>query len=152
MPQPNNTGSGKVVSAVKELAKAKAKDADIMLVDSAAGIGCPVIASITGSDYVLGVCEPTPSGFSDLKRALLVVKHFNIPYGIVINKFDINEEYSKKIEEFAKEKGAKILAKIPYDKSFTDALVNITPLIVFNPKFKALFDKIASNLSCDGII
>ncbi len=146
------SGSGKVVSAVKELAKKKAGDSDVMLVDSAAGIGCPVIASITGSDYVIGVCEPTPSGFADLKRALLVVGHFNIPYGIIINKYDINEEYSKKIEEFAKEKGAKVLAKIPYDKSFTDALVNLVPLIVFNPKFEALFDGIVSRLSCDGII
>ncbi|MCK4550700.1 MAG: hypothetical protein KAT91_01985, partial [Candidatus Aenigmarchaeota archaeon] len=78
--------------------------------------------------------------------------HFNIPYGIIINKYDINEEYSKKIEEFAKEKGAKVLAKIPYDKSFTDALVNLVPVVVFNPKFEALFDKIASKLSCEGII
>ncbi len=146
------SGSGKVVSAVKELAKKKAGDSDVMLVDSAAGIGCPVIASITGSDYVIGVCEPTPSGFADLKRALLVVGHFNIPYGIIINKYDINEEYLKKIEEFAKEKGAKVLAKIPYDKSFTDALVNLVPVVVFNPKFEALFDKIASKLSCEGII
>ena len=52
------------ISAIKELARKKAGDSDVMLVDSAAGIGCPVITSIAGSNYVIGVCEPTPSGLS----------------------------------------------------------------------------------------
>jgi MinD superfamily P-loop ATPase len=74
------SGSGKVVSAVKNLAELKSRDSEIMLIDAAAGIGCPVIASVTGSDYVIAVTEPTPSGFSDLKRALKMVDHFKIPH------------------------------------------------------------------------
>ena len=140
------SGSGKIVAAVKELAQKKAEHAEIMLVDASAGIGCPVIASVSGSDYVIAVTEPTPSGFSDLNRALQMVNFFNIPYGIIINKFDLNLKHTKEIEDFAKRNKTKILAKIPYDKSFTDALVNLTPIIVFNKKYEKLFNDIILKL------
>ena len=145
------SGSGKVVSRVKELALDVSKQADMMLVDAAAGIGCPVIASVAGSDYVIGVCEPTPSGFSDLKRALSVVDHFNIPYGIIINKFDLNPEYTRKIEEFAKKKGIRILSKLRYDKCFMDALVNLVPVIEFKPAYKEIFEGIIRALEDEGV-
>lgn len=141
------SGSGKIVAAVKELAKSRRENAEIMLVDAAAGIGCPVIASVSGSDYVIAVTEPTPSGFSDLNRALKMINFFNIPHGIIINKFDLNLKSTKEIEGFAKRKKIKILAKIPYDKSFTDALVNLTPIIVFNRKYEILFDGILKTIN-----
>ncbi len=137
------SGSGKIVAAVKELARTKSENAEIMIVDAAAGIGCPVIASVSGSSYVVAVTEPTPSGFSDLNRALQMVNFFNIPYGIIINKFDLNLKSTKEIEDYAKRKKIKILAKIPYDKSFTDALVNLTPIIIYNRKYERLFNGIA---------
>ncbi|MCK4883358.1 MAG: ATP-binding protein, partial [Candidatus Diapherotrites archaeon] len=96
------SGSGKVVSEVKKKAGFLAGNnenstaTEIMLVDSAAGIGCPVIASVAGSDFIVIVTEPTASGFSDMKRALEVVNHFRIPCGIIINKFDINMDQTKK--------------------------------------------------------
>ena len=135
------SGSGKIVLFIKTKAEklAHEENADIILVDSAAGIGCPVIASINGSDFVLAVTEPTPSALSDLKKGLQVVEHFRIPYGLVINKFDINEEFSKKIEEFAKKNNIPLLGKIPYDKEFVTALVNLTPAVVWNKKFEPLF-------------
>ncbi len=140
------SGSGKVVAEVKNLAREKGKGVEIMLIDSPPGIGCPVIASITGSDYVIAVTEPTPSGFSDLKRALQVVEHFRVPYGIIINKFDLNREFSKKIESFAKKNNTRIIAKLPYDKSFTEALVKLTPLIIYNNKYGKIFRGIISKI------
>lgn len=140
------SGSGKIVAAVKELARSKKERAEIMLVDAAAGIGCPVIASVSGSDYVIAVTEPTPSGFSDLNRALQMVGFFNIPYGIIINKFDLNLKSTKEIEGFANKRKIKILAKIPYDKSFTDALVNLTPIIIYDKKYERLFNGIVEEL------
>jgi len=83
---PGESGSGKLVSAVKRKANSLAKDADYLMVDSAAGVGCPVIASVTGSDYCILVAEPTPSSISDVSRALEVVKHFRIKAGLIINK------------------------------------------------------------------
>jgi len=140
------SGSGKIVSEVKKKAAGMTKDADIMLIDSAAGIGCPVIASVTGSDYAIVVAEPTPSGFSDMKRVLEVVDHFKIPYGILINKSDINTEYAKKIESFAKKRGVDILARIPYDRAFVDALVNLTPVILHKESLRPVFEEIAGKL------
>ncbi len=141
------SGSGKVVSEVKKKAMDLANDAEILLVDSAAGIGCPVIASVVGSDYVIAVTEPTPSGFEDMKRALEMVNHFNIPYGIIINRYDINPEKSQEIEKFAKENKVEILAKISYDRLFVDALVNLVPVVVYNDKFESIFNSIVQKLT-----
>ncbi|MEA2035960.1 MAG: ATP-binding protein [Nanoarchaeota archaeon] len=140
------SGSGKVVTEVRKKAINLAEDAEIMLIDSAAGIGCPVIASIAGSDYVILVTEPTPSGFSDMKRAIAMVTHFKIPYGIIINKFDINLEYIPKIESFAKEQDAKILVKLPYDKKFVESLVNLTPIVSYDESKIKIFEEILDNI------
>jgi len=144
------SGSGQVVSEVKTKARLLADEADLMLVDSAAGIGCPVIASVTGSDYVIIVTEPTPSGFSDMKRALQVVNHFKIPYGIIINKYDINPEYTANMEHYAKENLKDIIAKIPYDRVFAEALVNLTPLIIYNQDYEIIFDEISKSVTQIG--
>jgi len=138
------SGSGKVVTAVKNKAEklAKKEKVNLIIVDSSPGIGCPVIASVQGSDFVVGITEPTPSALNDLKRVLKVVEHFRIPYGIVINKFDLNKSFSKKIEKFATEFKIPILGKIPYDRDFVDALVNLQPIVVYNKKFESLFKKI----------
>ncbi|MCK5321252.1 ATP-binding protein [Candidatus Pacearchaeota archaeon] len=138
------SGSGKVVHEVKKLAEAK--DADIMVLDSAAGIGCPVIASVQGSDYVVAVTEPNPSALSDLKRALQIVQHFKIPYGIIINKYDLNKDFSKKIEEFMQKNKIPLLGKIPYDKKFVEALVNLTPIVVYDKKFVKVFQDILAKV------
>ena len=138
------SGSGKVVDEVKQLAKKN--DVELMVIDSAAGIGCPVIASIQGSDFVIAVTEPTPSALSDLKRALQVVEHFRIPYGIVINKYDLNKEFSKKIEKFTEKYKIPLLGKIPYDKKFVEALVNLKPIIIYDKKFTKIFQNILKNI------
>ncbi len=142
------SGSGKVVNAVKDKADEVAKDihADIMLIDSAAGIGCPVVASIRGSDYVLVVTEPTPVAFSDLKRALEIVNHFNIPSGIVINRWDVNEDFTNIIEDFSKSNQIPVLGKIPYDIRFVDSLVNLKPVVVFEPSLEKIFTGILDNI------
>lgn len=146
------SGSGKVVAKVKKLAQEKGENAEIMVIDSAAGIGCPVIASVNGSDYVIAVTEPTPSGLSDLKRALGIAEHFSIPSGIIINKHDINPEQTKEIEAFAEENDIPILSRIPYDKSFVDSLIELKPVIEYNPKTRKIFQEITDKLSKQGII
>jgi len=117
------TGSGKIVEELKR--KTEEFSYDVAIFDSPAGIGCPVIAAVRGADYAILVTEPTPSGFSDLKRILEIVNHFQIPYGIVINKWNINPTVSKKIEKWSKEK---FLGKISYDKKVIDCIVNLKPV------------------------
>jgi MinD superfamily P-loop ATPase len=142
------SGSGKVVNTVKMRASEIAGDinAEFLIVDSAAGIGCPVIASVRGSDYVILVTEPTPAAFWDLKRAIEVVKHFDIPHGVVINRYDINNKFTEEIGEYFALNNIPVLGKIPYDKKFVYALVNLKPAAVFEPEFADIFLQILKKL------
>ena len=92
--------SGKLVSTVRSTAKqiAEERGLDFVLIDGSPGIGCPVIASITGADLVLVVTEPTLSGLHDLKRVTDLTRHFGIPAMVCINKWDLNAEMSGEIE------------------------------------------------------
>jgi len=121
---PGETGSGKIVTELKE--RADESKPELMILDSAAGIGCPVIASLNGVDYAVLVTEPTPSGFADLQRVLEIVCHFNIPYGLVINKWDINPEQSDGIGKWA---GDKLLGKLSFDKEVFKAISTLTPIL-----------------------
>ena len=143
------SGSGKLVAEVKERARKIAKDSEIMLVDSAAGIGCPVIASITGSDYCVVVVEPTPSSMLDMKRAVEIVKYFNISFGIIINKFDLNKSYCERIEKYAENNDVEILGQLPYNIIYTEALVEMVPVIEKDSKQENIFNKIFEKLICD---
>jgi len=138
---PGESGSGKIVEQLKE--KAGDYEHDIMILDAAAGIGCPVIASIRGADYAALITEPTPSGFSDLKRILEIVNQFSIPYGIVINKWDINPSLSEEIEKWS---GEKFLGKISYDKKVIKSIVNLRPVMDSDSKvveeIKQIYEKI----------
>lgn len=124
-----NTGaenSGKLVSLVRQEARkiAEQQNSDYLLVDGPPGIGCPVIASITGADAVLVVTEPTLSGEHDLQRVLELTDHFGIPAKVCINKWDINPEMSDRIEAKTKATGAVPIGRIPYDKDVTAAQMN----------------------------
>jgi MinD superfamily P-loop ATPase len=143
------SGSGKVVDAVKMKAQSisESNQSDLLLLDAAAGLGCPIIASVKGTDYVLIVTEPTPVAFWDLKRALEVVNYFNIPHGIVINRWDINKDFTKRIEKFAKSNDIPLLGKIPYDRRFVDALVDLKPAVVYEKELEELFFDIINNIS-----
>lgn len=122
---PGEETSGKLVMLVKQKAYelGKEKNAKLLLIDGAPGIGCPVIASASGANLVILVTEPSLSGLHDLKRILGVVRHFGIPAYLVINKADINEKVSKKIEAFAAEEQLPLLGRIPYDRKVTEMMI-----------------------------
>lgn len=138
---PGETGSGKVVDEVRRLADEK--DFDIQILDAAAGIGCPVIASVRGVDFAVVVTEPSVSGFSDMQRAIEVVNHFNIPYGVVINQWDINQGISKQIEDFS---GDRLLGKISYDRKVINAIVNLKPVLLTDSRVVSEIESIYNNL------
>lgn len=126
--------SGKLVTVVRENAKklAEEKNKDLIIIDGPPGIGCPVIASLTGVDLVLVVTEPTLSGIHDLERILDVAQHFEIPAFVCINKYDINVDNSQKIEQFCNEKNISIVGKLPYDIVMTKAMINQKNIIEFS--------------------
>lgn len=115
--------SGKMVTQVRNRAQRIADDDDLIIVDGSPGIGCPVIASIKGVDYVLVVAEPTVSGIHDLKRVLEVTEHFGIKSSVCINKADINHDKVKEIREVCKEKDIPVLGELPYDNAATKAMI-----------------------------
>jgi len=121
---PGETGSGKIVDEIKS--RAEKLDYDVMIFDSPAGTGCPVIAVLKDVNFVILITEPTPSSFSDLKRVLTVVNHFQVPYGVVINKWGINPELSQRIKEEFKDV---FLGKISYDKKIFQAIANLKPIM-----------------------
>ncbi len=143
-----STGSGKVVSLIKEKAflLAKKENAELILLDSAAGIGCPVIASIQGSDFIVAITEPTPSGLNDLKRALRTVEHFRIPYGVIINKYDINLKITEKIENFFSDNNISLIGKIKFDRKLVDSLVKMEPISKTNQDYYKLFNQIINKI------
>ncbi|MFX1238919.1 MAG: P-loop NTPase [Promethearchaeota archaeon] len=119
-----STTSGKLVSEIKDFAK-KLDDSgvsNLVIIDGLPGIGCPVIATVTGLDYVILVTEPTPSGFHDLIRAIEVVQQFKIPFGIVVNKYDLKSPFQDKFNAFIKNTGYDLIGLIPYDLSIPKAM------------------------------
>jgi len=116
--------SGKLVAKVKKEAKiiAKSNDTKIIIVDGSPGIGCPVISSLSGADFVLLVTEPTVSGYHDLKRIYKLVKRFKIRTGCLINKSDLNMKVTDEIIKYLKEENITHIASIPYNEKFTEAL------------------------------
>jgi MinD superfamily P-loop ATPase len=125
--------SGKLVTLVRNKARilAKKNNKDLIIIDGPPGIGCPVISSITGVDLVLIVTEPTKSGIHDLKRILGVSNHFNIPSIVCVNKCDINREQSKSIQKYCRDNDIPVGGLIPYDTSFTKAMIKGESLIEF---------------------
>ena len=103
-----------------------------IIVDGPPGIGCPVIAAITGVDLVLAVTEPTLSGIHDLERVVSVANHFNVPVTVAINKYDINTDNSYQIEQYCSKNNLNVSGKIPYNQCVTKAMVNRKSVIEDN--------------------
>lgn len=117
--------SGKLVSLIRNQAAelAKTQERDLIIVDGSPGIGCPVIASITGADYVLIVTEPSVSGIHDMKRIAGLAKQLKVQMGVCTNKADVNLEKTQEIESFAEENNISVLGRIPFDADITAAQI-----------------------------
>ncbi len=131
--------SGKLVSLVRQEAKkiAQKKNLTLILTDGPPGVGCPVIASIGQATSILIIAEPTVSGIHDMKRVGQLSRHFNIPAMILINKFDLNLDQTKKIETLAQKTNIKIVGKIPFDKTFTQAMIKAKTIFEYNKDSQA---------------
>jgi MinD superfamily P-loop ATPase len=114
---------GKLVTAVKKrLAQQAPDDACLAIIDGSPGIGCPVIASITGVDGVLVVAEPTITGIHDMKRIIDTAKRFGASCAVCINKFDINSEIAQEIESYCSGLSIPVVGRIPFDKTVIQAV------------------------------
>jgi MinD superfamily P-loop ATPase len=133
---PGESNSGKLVTLVRQNAKilAEKENCDLIIIDGSPGIGCPVIASITGVDVALVVTEPTMSGIHDLKRVLTLLDHFNVAPFVCINMYDVNAENTNKILGFCRENGTDVVGIIPFSPEVTQAMVNGKTIVEYSPE------------------
>lgn len=117
--------SGMLVTEVKKQMKAAVlPDTGLAVIDGSPGIGCPVIASLSGVDMVLIVAEPSISGISDMERIIKTAKKFRTKIGVCTNKYDTNPTNNEKIEEFCRRKGLPFTGRIPFDPEAVKAINN----------------------------
>jgi MinD superfamily P-loop ATPase len=115
----------------------------LTIIDAPPGTSCPVIASMTGADFILLVTEPTPFGLHDLKLAVGAVNILGIPCGLVINRSDIGNDEVKK---YATQNNIPVLMEIPFDRRIAEAyskgemIVDVFP--EWREKFQELYNKI----------
>ena len=133
---PGEANSGKLVALVRQNAKiiSEKKNNDLIIIDGPPGIGCPVIASVTGVDIGLIVTEPTMSGIHDLQRALQLQAHFNVTPLVCVNMYDINKDNTSKILRFCKENNIKVVGRIHFNPKVTEAMVNGKTIMEYAPE------------------
>jgi MinD superfamily P-loop ATPase len=132
---PGEESSGKLVSVVRNKANEIARELNMKFIinDGPPGIGCAAISSITGSNHILLVIEPTRSGLHDAERISELINTFKIPISAIINKCDLNTQMSDKIEDFLKREGIALIGKIPYDKRFIEAMIEEKTIVEHAP-------------------
>jgi MinD superfamily P-loop ATPase len=125
--------SGKLVTNIRNKAQeiAVLEDSRYLIIDGPPGIGCPVIASLSGVDAALVVTEPTVSGIHDLERVIAVCRHFGVPVSVCINRADLAEEQAEAIEEYCLQENIAMVGKIPFDRAFVEAMVKGIPVVEY---------------------
>lgn len=136
--------SGKLVARVKDEARllAIAANNKFIIVDGAPGIGCPVVSSLAGANYVILVTEPSMSGLHDLKRICAVIRKFRLKAGCIINKWDLNEQVTMEIKQFLKDEQIENLADIPFDIKFTQAMTEGKTIVEIESPYGELLNRI----------
>jgi MinD superfamily P-loop ATPase len=131
--------SGKLVALVRQEAKkiATQNNLDLILTDGPPGIGCPVIAAIGQASAILIIAEPTVSGFHDMERVGELARHFNIPAMVCINKYDLNPDQTKRIEDLARKTHIAIAGKISFDPIFTESMIQAKTIFEYDKNSQA---------------
>ena len=144
--------SGMLVAEVKKQMRSAAENAELAIIDGSPGIGCPVIASLSGADMVLIVAEPSVSGISDMERIIKTAATFQTKAAVCVNKYDTNIANTERIKEYCRTNNLPFVGRIPFDpeavKAINDGLTvididcpaGIAVREVFNKTIKLLFD------------
>lgn len=126
--------SGKLVALLREKAReiSEKENYPFIIIDGPPGVGCPVMAAITGVDVIVAVAEPTVSGRHDLHRVIHLARHFGITLSVVINKSDINLDMTTRLRRECEAHKVEVLGEIPYDKDVIGAIVHGETLVDFS--------------------
>jgi MinD superfamily P-loop ATPase len=141
--------SGKLVTKLREIAKDMAEKGgyDYVIIDGPPGVGCPVMAAMTGVDLAVVITEPTLSGLHDLERVIELTGHFKVPVKVIINKYDLNEEVSKKIEKRISELGAELVGKIPFSEEVLNSVKQGVPFLEMSSSLSQELFQLCQNLT-----
>lgn len=131
---PGEENSGKLVTRIRKKAKeiATTNKSEYIINDGPPGIGCATISSLSGTNCVLIVIEPTKSGLHDAKRLVELIESFHIETYAIINKYDINTEVAQSIEKFLQLKNISLLANIPFDTKMVEAMIQGKTIIEYD--------------------
>jgi len=144
--------SGMLVAEVKKQMRSAAENAELAIIDGSPGIGCPVIASLSGADMVLIVAEPSVSGISDMERIIKTAATFQTKAAVCVNKYDTNIANTERIEEYCRTNNLPFVGRIPFDPEAVKAINDSLTVIdidcpagnavreVFNKTTKLLLD------------
>jgi len=129
---PGGDNSGQLVTRLRQAAKAHAvaNASDLVLIDGPPGIGCATIAAVTGVDLAVVVTEATPSGLHDLDRILSLLRHFEVPAVVCVNRADLGEARVREIEDRSREMGLGDVVRIPFDPEVVAAVRAGRPLVI----------------------
>ncbi|WP_303918473.1 ATP-binding protein [Draconibacterium sediminis] len=150
---PGEENSGKLVTRIREKAKELAREnkAQFIINDGPPGIGCTAISSITGTNAVLLVIEPTFSGLHDARRLVELVNSFKVPIYAIINKHDINLEFTATVVHYLIDNNIPLVGKIPFSEMFVECMLHEKSLVEYAPNhpislnLKTIWEKISNN-------
>lgn len=150
---PGEENSGKLVNLIREKVKKMAQQngSSNIIIDGPPGTGCPVISTITGTDKVLIVTEPGISGLSDLQRTIELVQGFNYPAMVLINKYDLNQKMTSRIEAFCRSADVPVIGKLSFNPQITEAMLNCKSIVEWMPcsetskKLQNIFNQILNH-------
>ncbi len=115
---------------------------EINLIDCPPGTSCNVVNALKYADGAILVTEPSEFGLHDLKMAVELVKMYNIPFGIIINKDDEKDNIIKK---YCIEEEINIIGTIPYNKD-TAILYSKGEILYDDLNHKTVFDKLSKEV------
>lgn len=149
--------SGKLVAEVRKNSTSTAESLgkEYIIIDGPPGTGCAVMASLTGTDLAVLVTEPTVSGIHDMERAVDVARHFSLPVGVVVNKYDLNEEKTADIVRYCESAGIPFFGKIRYSKSVVESVSALVPYVDYKQdditeSLKKIWEKITKSINSGG--
>ena len=124
--------------------KKKADPEKLIILDAPPGTSCPFVESINDADYVILVTEPTPFGLHDLKLAVTVLKNFNIPGGIIINRSDLGDD---RVQRYCEAEQISILMEIPFQRNIAEGYARGQNLVDIVPELRDSFRDLLANLA-----
>lgn len=135
-------GHVRTPALIKEVKKHIRKEC-LAIIDAPPGTSCPVVEAVKGADFVLLVTEPTPFGLNDLKLAVNLVRHMNLPFAVVINRCDIGNE---DVEKYCEAESIDVPVKLPDDRRIAEVYSSGKMIVDELPEYRNCFLDLAEAL------